>query len=59
MKTLNKMTVKELKNEAKSLHQQIYQIGCYGTKDLMLYNQVINELEDRGVTVTTNGLSFN
>ena len=59
MKAINKMTIKELKDEAKALHQTIYEIGCYGSKDLMLYDQVIGELENRGVTVNTNGLSFN
>lgn len=52
------MTVKQLKEEAKGYHETIYQIGCYGVKDLMNYDGVVAELERRGYTVETNGLSI-
>lgn len=41
-------SVKKLKDEALGYYQNIYQIGCYGTKDLMNYDNIIAELERRG-----------
>lgn len=48
-----KWTIKQLKDEAKALHQTIYQVGCYGCKDLIMYDSILNELESRGVNVST------
>ena len=47
-------TTKKLKDEAKSYHQTIYQVGCYGTSDLRMYDSILNELEKRGVEAFTN-----
>ena len=41
-------TTKKLKDEAVAYHQAIYDIGCYGTKDLMNYDGVMRELSNRG-----------
>lgn len=46
-----KMTTKELKSEYKALYQLIYQIGCYGTRDIMLLQDISIELEQRGVEI--------
>ena len=41
-------TIKKLKDEAVAYNQSIYEIGCYGTKDLMAYNGIVAELHNRG-----------
>ena len=47
-------TTKKLKSEAKAYHQLIYgNICCYGTKDLMHYDGILNELSKRGVELNT------
>ena len=42
-------TTKKLKTEAKAYHQTIYAIECYGTRDLIAYDAICNELSNRGV----------
>jgi len=42
-------TTKKLKEEAKGYHQQIHEIGCYGTKDVMNYEGIMAELDKRGI----------
>jgi hypothetical protein len=44
-------TTQKLKDEARGYHQTIYEIGCYGTKDLMNYDGVVAELENRGYEI--------
>jgi hypothetical protein len=51
------MTTKELKQQAKELHQTIYQVGCYGKSDLMEYNRILEELYKRGIE-PINKISF-
>jgi hypothetical protein len=42
-------TTKKLKDEAKSYHQTIYEVGCYGTSDIRIYEALLNELSERGI----------
>lgn len=42
-------TTKKLKAEAKGYYQTIYEIECYGTRDLMAYDGICNELYNRGI----------
>ena len=48
MKLPHEMTTKELKLEAKGLHDSIYITECFGTLDLLIYEGVLRELEKRG-----------
>lgn len=48
---LTAMKLEELKAEAMSLHDVIYNQECYGTKDLLFFRVVVDELERRGVEV--------
>jgi len=57
-KKFAEMTDTELIELAKDLHQVIYEIECYGTKDLMNFDGALNELKNRGYEVVTNGLSI-
>jgi hypothetical protein len=47
-----------LKAEAKSLHDLIYHVDCYGANDLLRYETILGELEARGVEFYTE-LQFN
>ncbi len=49
-------STKKLKQYAKSYHALIYddQGGCYGTKDLIIYDCVCAELDKRGISLNTN-----
>jgi len=42
-------TTKKLKEEAKSYYQQIYQIENYGTKDMIILDGILKELEKRNI----------
>jgi|GEM_PF-6924110 len=44
-------TTKKLKEYAVGLHESIYEVECYGCKDLQNYYGIVNELERRGVSV--------
>jgi hypothetical protein len=46
-------TTKKLKEEAKNYHQMIYGIECYGTRDLIAYDCICDELFNRGVEPKT------
>jgi len=46
-------TTKKLKEEAKAYHQTIYRIECYGTRDLIAYSGICQELSNRGVEPKT------
>ena len=41
-------TTKKLKEEAIGYHEIIYNLECYGTKDVMALDGIIGELEERG-----------
>ena len=51
-------TTKKLKEEAISYHEIIYNLECYGVKDVMALDGIIGELEERGEEGFTT-LSFN
>lgn len=51
MSNLKDMTVKELKEQAKALCDSIYNLECFGTRDLILYDATLAELESRGYEV--------
>jgi hypothetical protein len=42
-------TNKKLKEEALSYYETIYKIQCYGTKDMLAYDSILNELAKRGI----------
>ena len=44
-------TTGKLKEWAEGLHQSIYDVGCYGCKDLQNYYGVVEELMERGIFV--------
>lgn len=44
-------TTKKLKDMAKSLDFTIYEVGCYGTRDLKTLEGVTRELQSRGVEI--------
>ena len=51
---LQDWTTKKLKSYALSLHESIYGINsCHGVSDLILYESIIGELENRGVECGT------
>ena len=45
------MTDKQLKDEARSYHQLIYDVGCYGVRDMIFYSRVVDELIKRGYSI--------
>ena len=51
-------TTNKLKEEAVAYDQMIYEIGCYGTRDLMTLQGIAEELEKRGVDTSVK-ISFN
>ncbi len=50
-------TTEELKEEAISYHQSIYEVQCYGSSDLRMLSGILAELENRGVEIKEN-ISF-
>lgn len=48
-------TTKKLKEEAKAYYSSIYQVECYGVKDLIAYEGILRELENRGYEVAEEG----
>ena len=45
---VKKLTIKELKDEAKYLDEAI-NVCCYGKRDIMLLDKILVELKNRGV----------
>ncbi len=45
---LSEKTTKELIEEYSALEDMIYNIGCYGTRDMRLLSNIGNELVKRG-----------
>jgi len=41
----------KLMSEAKQLHDLIYNIECYGTRDLLRLEHIYAELEEMGISV--------
>jgi len=50
-------TTAKLKSEAKAYHQAIYEVECYGRRDLMNYDGILKELYNRNIT-PKNDLRF-
>ena len=50
-------TTKKLKDEAVSYHELIYKVECYGVRDMMAYDGILNELYKRGIE-PVNELAF-
>jgi len=48
MEDLNKWGDTKLITEAESLHESIYNIGCYGTRDMRILEMCLTELNRRG-----------
>lgn len=48
---LTQYTDINLIHDAKSLHESIYVSDCFGTKDLVFYELLLKELEDRGYRI--------
>lgn len=47
-------TTKKLKDEARGYHECIYgEAACYGKRDLMSLDGILNELNNRGITPDT------
>lgn len=51
-------TTTKLKQEAKSLHYSIYVSESYGTRDIITLDGIIQELENRGLTMQLS-VAFN
>lgn len=52
-------STKELKQQARTLYSMIYEVECYGTKDILQLQLIYKELEKRGVEcVETTQLLF-
>ena len=46
-------TTPKLKNEANYYHDIIENGRCHGTRDIMWYDSILGELEERGVQITS------
>lgn len=44
-------TTKKLKQEAKRCDELIYKVECYGTRDMIMLDRILVELENRNVKV--------
>ena len=42
-------TTAKLKQEAINYDDMIYNIECYGTRDVMIYHAILEELKQRGI----------
>lgn len=42
-------STKKLKQEAKGYHEIIYKVECYGVRDMMNFDGIMNELARRGI----------
>ena len=50
--TYNEMTDEQLIDDYKSLYQTIYEVECYGTRDIVELDNVASELMSRGYSIT-------
>lgn len=50
---IEQMTEKKLKSEIVEYDSIINQTKCYGTRDLIYYNALLIEAEQRGIEFTT------
>lgn len=48
---VKEMSDEDLKDNAQELHTSIYVVECFGSRDLLLYEQVSKELAERGYEV--------
>jgi len=55
---LKDWTTSKLKQEAKGYYQSIYEVECYGSSDLQIYDGILNELYFRGIEISSQ-LNFN
>jgi len=46
----------KLMAEAKQLHDLIYNIECYGTRDMLRLEHIYSELEDMGISVVEGSI---
>jgi len=51
MDELKELSKKELLKEYESYEQLIQDIGCFGTKDLIWFDQICKEIQRRGLQV--------
>jgi hypothetical protein len=51
MKEIKKMNKKELIQEFQLAYQQMYDIGCFGVKDLIWYKTLEDEIYRRGYEI--------
>ena len=54
-KDIKKLSNKELKRQIKELHDTIYCINCFGRRDLILFNWLIEEANQRRLELTCCG----
>jgi hypothetical protein len=50
--TITETNTAELIKEANQLYDVIYNVDCFGTRDLIRLNQIEKELENRGYLIT-------
>jgi hypothetical protein len=50
------MTDQELKRNFRALDHCLNELECYGVRDLLHYQEVINELEFRGFEIKTRAM---
>ena len=43
-------TTAKLKQEAKGYHSSIYEVECYGVRDMIALDGILEELAKRGIT---------
>lgn len=58
MKKLKDMTVKQLKSDYLKLYNQIEIVDCFGTKDIIRYQAIAQELEKRGYEIQEGQPTF-
>ena len=58
MTKLKDMTDEELQKEYEAYYQTIYEIQCYGSRDLQWFYAVEGELHKRGISVTVEKFHF-
>lgn len=49
------MSIEELKKQAISLYDAIYNVDCYGVHDIRLFAGIVNELEKRNIELNEIG----
>lgn len=54
---LTRMNTKKLINEVKGLHDSIFNLDCFGSRDVLTYEGICRELKKRGYEIINqNGL---